>query len=443
MTASSAPAAEETSTKTSFSVDPMMADGDSGPAAALPRSFSDTSELPPLKEVYVDRPAPTTDELSEPLPQVVLQKSAPDKAKVQVREAAQKAVAEIRKMPPKLYLYGLGGAVVLIALIVGGIAANNYLQDRDQGRTTTATPPVSETQASPQEKSAETAPEPAPLQTETAQTGTQTEAAAPETEAQLPAAPARSNYSRGRKTKSRAPAVIPAQLSVSSNPADAQIAFDGNSLCQSPCTLTGIAPGQHVVSASKAGYNPASRTIALSSGANSSVSFELNRLSAKLSVASTPAGAVILIDDKDTGKITPSQFTLEKPGVHTVTLRRYGYLEESSSISTEAGQSANVSMVLKPLGSTAEIRGAGGKFKRVFGGGDTASMGVVSIKTQPKGAQIMVNNRVLDKTAPFDFYLNPGPYVIDITMSGYRNVHRVINVEQREKVAMDITLLPE
>ena len=77
------------------------------------------------------------------------------------------------------------------------------------------------------------------------------------------------------------------------------------------------------------------------------------------------------------------------------------------------------------------------------GGGDTASMGVVSIKTQPKGAQIMVNNRVLDKTAPFDFYLNPGPYVIDITMSGYRNVHRVINVEQREKVAMDITLLPE
>ena len=150
-----------------------------------------------------------------------------------------------------------------------------------------------------------------------------------------------------------------------------------------------------------------------------------------------------MIDDKDTGKITPSQFTLEKPGVHTVTLRRYGYLEESSSISTEAGQSANVSMVLKPLGSTAEIRGAGGKFKRVFGGGDTASMGVVSIKTQPKGAQIMVNNRVLDKTAPFDFYLNPGPYVIDITMSGYRNVHRVINVEQREKVAMDITLLPE
>jgi hypothetical protein len=32
---------------------------------------------------------------------------------------------------------------------------------------------------------------------------------------------------------------------------------------------------------------------------------------------------------------------------------------------------------------------------------------------------------------------------VDITLSGYRAVHRVINVEQREKVAMEVTLTPE
>ena len=42
----------------------------------------------------------------------------------------------------------------------------------------------------------------------------------------------------------------------------------------------------------------------------------------------------------------------------------------------------------------------------------------------------LVKGRVLDKTAPFDFYLNPGTYVIDVTMSGYRGLHKVINVEQ-------------
>ena len=111
------------------------------------------------------------------------------------------------------------------------------------------------------------------------------------------------------------------------------------------------------------------------------------------------------MDGKDTGKLTPSQFSVDKPGAHTIVVRRYGYLDESSSINVEAGQISNLNLALKPLGSTDEIRAAGGKFKKVFGHGEDSSMGIVSVKTQPKGAQIMVNNRALDKTAPFDFYL--------------------------------------
>ncbi len=450
MRASSAPPVEETPAKPGFAVDPMMAEDDDSTAAAVRRSFSEMSELPPLKEIYVPAPPPPAadEQACEPLPQVVLQKSAPEKAKVQVREAAQKAVNEIRKTPPKLYLYALGGAVILITLIVGGMALHNYLDDRDQGGTSSA-PPVAEPQTAPAQKPPLSPAQPAPSQAEAApadaQPGAQTDTAPPAPELQIPTAPDKSSSSRGRKTKSRAAAsaAVPAQLSVSSNPVGAQIAFDGSALCVTPCTLTGIAPGQHVVSATKAGYSSENRTIALSSGANSSLSIELNQMVARLSVASTPAGAVILIDGKDTGKLTPAQFALDRPGAHTVVLRRYGYLEETSSIGTEAGQTSNVSLILKPLGSTDEIRGAGGRFKKVFGGGDTASMGIVSIKTQPKGAQIMVNNRVLDKTAPFDFYLNPGTYVVDISMSGYRGVHRVINVEQREKVAIEETLSPD
>src|SRR5438105_7184463 len=250
---------------------------------------------------------------------------------------------------------------------------------------------------------------------------------------------------RGKKAKSHsaAPVVAQAQLSVSSTPAGAQITFDGSPLCESPCTLTGIAPGQHIVSASKPGYSSEARTLVTSAGSNLSLAIQLNPVQAKLSVASTPAGAVILVDGRDTGKLTPSQIVRETAGAHTVALRRYGYLEEVSSVNTEAGQTATLNLNLKQLGSTDDIRSAGGKFKKVFSGGDAASMGTVSIKTQPKGAQIMVNNRVLDKTSPFDFYLNPGTYVVDITMSGYRSVHRVINVEQREKVAMEVTLTPE
>jgi hypothetical protein len=102
-----------------------------------------------------------------------------------------------------------------------------------------------------------------------------------------------------------------------------------------------------------------------------------------------------------------------------------------------------VNLTLTHLGSTDEIRATGGRFKKVFGHGDASDMGIVSVKTQPKGAQIMVNSRVLDKTSPFDFYLNPGTYVLNITMSGYRPIHRVITVEEGEKVAIEESLQPE
>jgi len=443
MTASSATVEEP---KPSFAVDPMMADVDDTPAAAVRRSFSDMSEMPPLKEVYVapPPPPPAADEAEavEPLPQVVLKKAQPERPSVQVREVTQKAATAIRRTPPKLYLYAMGGAALIIALIAGVMALMNYWQDRDNGGSSSTSPATAVTQPNStpnvqppaQQPASEPQPESAttPLQDAQPQTA---ENSSPEPSAR---------GSRGRKTKSRAVAPpIPGQLTVSSNPVGAQITFDGSALCVTPCTLTGIAAGQHTVSASKSGYGSASQNVVLASGANSSISIDLNPVSAKVAVSSTPAGAIIVIDGQDTGKLSPSQFILNKPGTHTVVLRRSGYLDETSSVTTEAGQIANVNMVLKPLGSTDEIRAAGGHFKKVFGGGDTAGMGIVSIKTQPKGAQIMVNNRVLDKTSPFDFYLNPGTYVIDITMSGYRSLHRVIVVEQREKVAIEEALSPE
>jgi hypothetical protein len=443
MTASAA-AVEEL--KSGFAVDPMMAEDENSPAAKARRSFSDLSEMPPLKKEYVAAPPPPPSAeppaVEEPLPQVVLKKSLDEKPKLQVREAAQKAVSEIRGTPPKLYLYAVGVALLVIAMVLVGMSMASYWQDREtDGGGNNATPAAAATQPS---AAPQTAPQPAqapPAQAAAApaddSNAQQPAAVAPEAASEAPAA---SRGERGRKTKSHAAvAATPAlaQLTVSSNPAGVQITFDGSPLCVTPCTLTGIAPGQHAILASKNGYTSANRNLVLSAGANTTISMDLSGASAKLSVASNPAGAVILVDGQDTGKLSPAQFLFNTPGAHTVVLRRYGYLDETTTVNAEAGQTATVNLVLKQLGNTDEIRTAGGHFKKVFGGSDTAGMGIVSVKTTPKGAQIMVNNRVLDKTAPFDFYLNPGTYVIDITMSGYHSLHKVIVVEEREKVAIE------
>ncbi len=451
MTASSA-AVEEP--KSGFAVDPMMAEDENSPAAKARRSFSELSEMPPLKKEYVAPPPPPPSAeapaVEEPLPQVVLKKSQDEKPKIQVREAAQKAVSEIRGTPPKLYLYAVGAAVLVIALILVGMSLASYWQDResDSGGSSAVPTTPAETQSSPAPQAPPQQPAPAPQAQAAAAPPDNTNAQPqPAAEAAEPAseAPASSRTERGRKTKSRAVSAAPvlAQLTVASNPAGVQITFDGSPLCVTPCTLTGIAPGQHAILASKSGYSSANRNLVLSAGGNTTISMDLSAASAKLSVASNPAGATILVDGQDTGKLSPAQFLFNTPGAHTVVLRRYGYLDETTTVNAEGGQTATVNLVLKPLGNTDEIRTAGGHFKKVFGGSDTASMGIVSVKTTPKGAQIMVNNRVLDKTAPFDFYLNPGTYVIDITMSGYHSLHKVIVVEEREKVAIEEALTPE
>src|SRR6201987_4404130 len=101
-----------------IAVDPMMAEN--AGAAAKGVSFSEMNELPPLKEVYVPPPAPKSEspEADEPLPSIILRQTEPEKPKIQPREVAEKALKEIKSIPPQLLMYSLSAAVVLI-LIVG------------------------------------------------------------------------------------------------------------------------------------------------------------------------------------------------------------------------------------------------------------------------------------------------------------------------------------
>jgi serine/threonine protein kinase len=465
--------APKSAAKASFAVDPMMAESDTAAAPVqAQRSFSDIEELPPLQEVYVASPpaAPAVEEEPEveedvpapvpaPAPKptirtVAVKKPTPART-IQVREAAQKAVREIRKTPPQLYMYAVGGAAALILLVVVAMALYSHFEDSDSEGSTTAVrqQPATQPQAAPAAQSAPIEP-PLPPQAEAPQAEAP-EAVAPqqpeqsteqpEQETEQPLRRREARHARTRHTATRAvAAVAPGQLSILSTPAGAQVSFDGSALCETPCTLTGIAPGQHMVTASKAGYVSTSRNIAMLAGANSSLSLDLSPLSTSISVASTPSGAVILLDGKQTGKFTPALLNVGRPGTYTITLERPGYLDQSSSVNVESGRSASVNLALTHLGNTDDIRAAGGKFKKVFGhGGESSGMAIVSIKTQPKGAQIMVNNRVLDKTTPFDFYLDPGTYVIDITMSGYQGLHKVISVQEGEKQAIQETLSPE
>jgi serine/threonine-protein kinase len=412
--------------------DPMMSES-AVSSAASGKSFSDLAEMPPLKEaVYVD-PIPEPIEAPDTIVKIVPKKL--EKPAIQPREAAQKAIKEISTVPPRLMLYSILGAVALILVV----AVLIFLHVRSEDDASTATPrPIksasnSRSASSQPESSAESqsrhvvpipAPEPEPSLT------------VREVEKQAPKA------TRRRVATAAVPAVPLGDALIDSDPPGAQVQIDGKSETAwvTPLNATGLAAGKHIISASKTGYSSEIRALEVIGGSKSSLLLHLSATNAIMVVNSNPTGAAVTLDGKPTGRVTPAQFTVDK-GSHTLMLRKQGYLDETTSAELAAGQNFQFAPSLKSLGNAEDIRTVG-KFNKLFGrGGDsTAGMGAISVRTQPKGAQVVINQRVLDKTSPVEVMLGPGNYAVDITFTGFKPIHKVVTVEKGSKAAIDETL---
>src|SRR5579864_9125095 len=428
-----------------IAVDPLMAEG--GSNARSGTSFSEMSELPPLKEVYVAPPPP-------PEPSFELAQSArptvtgfkgsrkiDEKPKVQPREVAQKAIKEIKNVPPKLMLYSLAGAAILISVI--GIGVTIYVHNSDDDTSVRRSAPVAQTPAQTATSQPATQPAPAPVATQPAESQPPIDqsAAAPEPDASE-AQPAAT--SKGRNAHKRtAPAVVLGELTIDSTPRGALVQLDGSgdATWVTPLALTSLQLGQHALTVSKAGYTTDSRTINVTSGYKATTTVHLARLMATLVVKSDPPGANIYVDGHDMNTRTPGQISLEK-GQHVVLVRMPGYVDETMNTQFTLGQTFNFSPTLRPLGNADNIKTVG-KIGKLFGGKGQSGQGILSIHTQPKGAQIAINQHLLDKGSPVDVALDPGNYVIDITLSGYLPVHRVVAAEKGNKVLVEEVLQPQ
>ncbi len=400
-------------------------------AGSSGRSFSDLAEMPPLKEPVFAPPLP---EPAEPSPTAApaFSRKYPqeEKPKIQPREVAEKAIKQIATVPPRLWLFSILGAVALILVVA--LAIFFHVHSEDDGSTAAPRPAKA-----PKSSSAQPV---AP--TVVAPPGETTTPAVAEAR---PSLTVRQIEKRSLAGSRRAPApppapvVIPGEALIDSSPQGAQFQVDGKSDASwvTPFTVAGLSPGKHVISASKSGYTSEMRSVDVAASSKSSLLFHLSPVNALVAVNSTPPGANIVMDGKPTGRVTPAQFAVEK-GSHTVLLRKQGYLDETITADLGPGQNFQYSPALRALGNTEDMRTVG-KLNKLFGRGgeSTAGMGSLSIHTQPKGAQVAINQRVLDKTAPVEVMLGPGNYIVDITLTGFKPVHKVVNVDKGGKAAID------
>jgi serine/threonine protein kinase len=224
------------------------------------------------------------------------------------------------------------------------------------------------------------------------------------------------------------PALMVGELIIDSSPQGATIQLDGQGALsfQTPYTASSLSVGRHTVGLSKPGYATESRTIEIAAGQKSHLMVALSELGATVSIASDPSGAAVFIDGQDSGRTTPVAVVLKK-GSHTLNLRKVGYLQASAKVELTAGQSFQFAPHLLPAGNEDDIK-AVGKLSRVLGRHSKSNMATLQIRTNPKGARIIVNQRVLDKTTPADFSVPEGSYEIGLALDGYSRVERTISV---------------
>jgi serine/threonine protein kinase len=429
---------EASTTAPKIAVDPLMAESAPGSSGT---SFSEISELPPLKEVYVAPEPPP--EIPTPQPPKFASTAyrgsqrVADKPKIQPREVAAKAIKEVKGVPPKLMLYAVGGAVILIVAIAIGVMYYIHGQsDEDTGTRRRVAPTAVQAPAQARPAPPEAAGQPqTPAEAQPAEIS--------DVDSEPVTATSTSPRARVAKKKAVTPVVMPGQLSVDSTPQGAQIQLDGatDPSWVTPLALENVQPGKHSITVSKAGYATDTRTVDVASGAKAAAIVHLSQLSATLIVKSDPAGANIYIDSKDVGTKTPAQISVGK-GQHLILVRKEGYLDETMNAQFVLGQTFNFSPTLRALGNVENMKTVG-KMSKLFGKKGQADQGTISIHTQPKGAQIAINQHMLDKTAPVDVTLDPGNYVIDVTASGYAPIHKIITVERGSKALLEDVMQPQ
>ncbi len=265
----------------------------------------------------------------------------------------------------------------------------------------------------------------------------------PQLQADEPQEKANGTQRKG-KTKAKATPVVVAAaapmlgtIEISVTPNDAQVFMDGAAL-MSGGGAKQVSPGRHSFTMSRPGYGNETRLADIAVGRQTNLSVRMNPQAAMVSLNTSPEGANIYVDGKDTGKLSPAEITVSE-GSHQVTLRKYGFLDSVNTANARLGEKAVITVTLQPT-STEPVRTVGGGMHKLFGGGVPSGMVRVKFVSSPQGAQVQINGQLLDKTTPVEAALKPGKYQVDIMADGYHTDHKVVTVGDDKKMEVSSVL---
>lgn len=235
------------------------------------------------------------------------------------------------------------------------------------------------------------------------------------------------------------------EVRFTSNPAGAFVQIDGKSSSEwvTPFTMPDLTPGSHEIAFTKLGYSTETRTLEIGPK-NSSYNLDLVPGTTALWISSTPQGASIEVDGRDTGKVTPAQIPVAE-GDHKVVVRLDGYRTQQMLASVEKGKVFSFTPMLNP----GDARQAGNsnpvtnRLGKIFGGGMRGGKGMINFVSTPPGATIFIQGQKMAFATPAHVPIPEGDYRIVFRESGYKPVEQNVHVEAGKNVKVVVTLDPQ
>jgi len=211
-------------------------------------------------------------------------------------------------------------------------------------------------------------------------------------------------------------------ISVSSTPSGATIYVEPylGTKGKTPNTITPVSPGDYTITLSLAGYQDWTKEVQVKGGETAYVHATLDQTTGSISVCSTPSGAGISFDDVPTNEITPYAIQNVDPGYHTIKLTLEGYQDWKEKVSVTAGKTVEIDATLAPISGSA------------------------TVTSTPSGAAIYVEtysgDDYIGDTPYTDTAVAPGDYTITLTLAGYQNWRKEVQVTGGETAYVDATL---
>lgn len=216
-------------------------------------------------------------------------------------------------------------------------------------------------------------------------------------------------------------------ISVESQPAGAQIYFNGNYRGTAPLTISDVWPGKYTIGAELPGYQPYTTAVTVTSGFRTSVYCPMTRLdtAGSLHILSQPTNSNIYLDGVYRGT-TPLTLSNLAATTHILQLDHAGYYDWKSTVEVPAGGTRTVSATLNPMPSS--------------------STGWVYVSSSPGGAMVTIDGVGFGQTPSSGaLRLNSipaGDHTVALSLAGYQPYSSVVGVSANTVSEVSTVLQP-